>query len=106
MKNLMLILAVVIFLIACESILINASGEETALQFLRNTIRPGENVWECETTISKKMGSSVKFNLLQQRETRGHIYKLWSVTVLGQPAFRLFTDNDIIESITEHPGLR
>lgn len=86
--------------------LFSALGEETALQFLRNTIRPGENVWECETTISKKMGNSVKFNLLQQRETRAHIYAIWSVTVLGQPAFRLFTDNGIIESITENPGLR
>ena len=80
--------------------------EETALQFLRNTIRPGKNVWECETKIIKKMGSSVKFNLLNQRETRSHIYGLWSVTVLGQPALRLFTVNGIIESITEHPGLR
>lgn len=106
MKNVILILLIGIFFIVYESILVNAWGGETALQFLRNTIRPGENVWECETKISKKMGSSVKFNLLQQRETRSHIYGLWSVTVLGQPAFRLFTDNGIIESITEHPGLR
>ena len=80
--------------------------EETVLQCLHNTIQPGENIWECEMKISKKLGHSVAFQLLQQRETRGHVYGLWNVTVLGQPVFRLFTDNGIIESITEHPGLR
>ena len=70
----------------------NISAAESMLDFMRKNIQPGLSLRECQAKFSSH--DSVKFNLLQTRETRTHIYELWSVTVLGVPCYRLFVDND------------
>ena len=83
----------------------NTLAADNVVEFLRKNIQAGSNIWECQTRISKE-ANFVNFKLLQRTTTPTHTYELWSVTVSGVPCYRLFVDNGIIQSVTEHPGLR
>jgi hypothetical protein len=83
---------------------IPAMAGETMASFLRDNIEPGKNIWDVQDKLHKEV-PSVEFIMLHNRQTRSHFYQFWSVRVLGVECYRIFTDNGIIESVTEHPGL-